>query len=135
MPVREPSKLEMQVLAVLWSRGPSTVREVLEDLSDGKDRAYTTVLTILQVMEKKGLVSHTSQGNSHVYSAKVSQRQAVGPVLRGLVSRIFGGSPAAAMQHLLAENDVSKDELEKIKELISEHEKGAKAPRNSRRNS
>ena len=62
-----PSELESQVLAVLWERGPSVVRDVQEALPDGKQRAYTTVLTTLQVMEKKGFVAHTREGLAHVY--------------------------------------------------------------------
>ena len=57
-----PSELELQVLSVLWDRGPLPVRAIRELLPDGKDRAYTTVLTLLQILEKKGLVGHTSQG-------------------------------------------------------------------------
>ena len=122
----EPSKLEMQVLAVLWQRGPATVRDVLEALPDGKTRAYTTVLTVMQVMEKKGLLKHTNQGNAHVYAPKVTRKQAVGPSLRNLVRHVFGGSPAAAMQHLLAESEITRDELDKIKLLIAEHEQSSR---------
>ena len=122
MNVREPSKLEMQVLGVLWQRGPSSVREVLDALPDGKSRAYTTVLTVLQVMEKKGLLSHTTLGNAHVYAARVTRRQALGPALRGLLNHVFGGSPAAAMQHLLAESEVTHEELDKLKEMIRDLE-------------
>ena len=119
---REPSKLEMQVLGVLWQRGPSTVREVLEAMHDDKPRAYTTILSVMQVMERKGLVSHTSDGNAHVYSAAVSRRTVAGPLLRGLVKSLFGGSAASALQHLLNENDVSREELGQIKELIQAEE-------------
>ena len=75
MKLKEPSRLELQVLSVLWERGRATVREVQEALPDGKTRAYTTVLTVLQVMEKKGLLTHISQGNTHVYQPTTTQRQ------------------------------------------------------------
>ena len=122
MKSKEPTRLEMQVLSVLWERGPGTVRDVLEALPDGKTRAYTTVLTVLQVMEKKGLLTHISQGNTHVYRPTTTRRQTIGPVLKNLVRQVFGGSPATAMQHLLAEHEVSPDELAKLKQLIAEHE-------------
>jgi BlaI family transcriptional regulator, penicillinase repressor len=118
MPIARPSDLELQVLSVLWERGPSTARQVLEFIPDGKQRAYTTVLSVLQVMEKKGLVTHTSQGVKHVYRPAVSKRQTLRPLLRSLVSNIFGGSPSIAMQHLLSETDVSADELAKIREVL-----------------
>lgn len=128
MKKREPSNLEMQVLSLLWQRGPSTVREIQEALPDGKTRAYTTVLTVMQVMEKKGLLTHSSQGNTHVYSPKVSARQTIGPMMRNLVRNIFGGNPIAAMQHLLDENEVSREELAKLKALIQDREQ---SPRKS----
>jgi len=114
----------MQVLSVLWARGASTVREVMEVMPDGKTRAYTTILSVMQVMEKKGLVSHVAEGNVHIYQARVSRQKVTGPLLRGLVSQVFGGSAAAALQHLLAENGVSRQELDEIKEIIARHEQG-----------
>ena len=126
MNYKEPSKLEMQVLSVLWARGASTVRDVMEVMPDGKTRAYTTILSVIQVMEKKGLVSHVSEGNAHVYQARVSRQQVTGPLLRGLVRQIFGGSAASALQHLLAENEVSRAELDEIKEIIAQYELSAR---------
>jgi predicted transcriptional regulator len=129
---REPSRLEMQVLSVLWQRGASTVREVMEVMPDGKARAYTTILSVMQVMEKKGLVSHVAEGNVHIYQARVSRQEVTGPWLRGLVRQVFGGSAASALQHLLAEERVSREELDEIKEIIARHEQqgggGADAP-------
>lgn len=120
---REPSKLEMQVLSVLWQRGPATVRDILDAMPDGKSRAYTTILTVMQVMEKKGLVSHTAQGNTHIYAAAVSREQVAGPLLKDLVRHLFGGSRVSALQHLLQENEVSPGEMDEIKQLIATHEK------------
>ncbi len=120
----KPSELELQVLAVLWERGPSTAREVLAAMPDGKERAYTTILTVMQVMEKKGLLSHTRQGIAHVYRPAVSRRQVLRPLLRGLVQRVFGGSPSAVVQHLLDETAVSPEELDRIRRLIEEHGSG-----------
>lgn len=125
MKTREPSKLEMQVLGVLWDRGPSTVREVLEALRDEKSRAYTTILTVMQVMEKKGLVSHDSEGNTHIYKAAVSRQKVAGPLLRTLVKTLFGGSPVSAVQHLVNEKGVSSQELAEIKKLIEAEEQRA----------
>jgi predicted transcriptional regulator len=124
MKFREPSRLEMQVLSVLWARGASTVREVMEVMPDGKTRAYTTILSVIQVMEKKGLVSHVAEGNVHIYQARVSRQEVTGPWLRGLVRQVFGGSAATALQHLLAEERVSRQELDEIKEIIARHEQG-----------
>jgi predicted transcriptional regulator len=125
----QPSNLEMQVLSVLWERGPSTVRDVLAAMPDGKKRAYTTVLSVLQVMEKKGLVSHTRREMTHVYRAAVQRRQVVRPLLRDLVANVFGGSTADAMQHLLNEAPVDDDELAQIRRLVEEHRQNQETKR------
>src|ERR1039458_4126481 len=124
MKFREPSKLEMQVLAVLWERGACSVRDLMDVMPDGKARAYTTILSVMQVMEKKGLLSHVAEGNAHVYRARVSRQEVTGPLLRGLVRQVFGGSTATVMQHLLAEERVSRQELDEIKQIIARHEEG-----------
>lgn len=123
MKKNQPSNLELQVLSVLWDRGPSTAREVLEAMPDGKQRAYTTVLSVMQVMEKKALLTHSTKGNAHVYKPKVSRRQTLGPMLKGLVSNVFGGSVSSVMQHLLDENEVDEAEFEQIRRLLDEHDK------------
>ncbi len=123
-PKAKPSDLELQVLSVLWGRGPSTARHVLEAMPDRKARAYTTVLTVMQVMEKKGLLTHTRDGVAHVYKPAVSKRQVLRPLLRGLVERIFGGSTSAAVQQLLAETDVTEADLARIRDLLRQHEQG-----------
>lgn len=116
-----PSDLELQVLAVLWRQGPATVREVLEAIPDGKARAYTTILSTMQVMEKKGLLERVgARGLTHVYRPAVTRRQVLGPLLRHLVRNIFGGSPSAAVQQLLRETDVSDQDLADIHRLLEE---------------
>lgn len=127
--IGRPSELELQVLAVLWREGAATAREVSERMPDGKARAYTTVLSVLQVLEKKGLVKHRRDGRAHRYSAVVTKRQVLGPMLRQLVTNVFGGSPSTAVQHLLAENKVSAEELDEIRALIAEHDAAAKRER------
>ena len=116
-----PSNLELQVLSVLWKRGPSTVREVLEILPDGKERAYTTILTILQLMEKKKLVRHTRDKLTHIYQARVTQQDVLAPLMKGLIQKVFGGSPSAAFQYLLKEEDLDPAELSEMQRLIKEH--------------
>lgn len=92
MTIPRPSELELQVLGLLWEHGPLTVRDVLERLPDGKDRAYTTVLTILQVMERKKLVRHRTEGRTHVYAPRVTREEVTAPLLSGLVRHVFGGN-------------------------------------------
>lgn len=120
----KPSDMEMQVLSVLWDFGPSTARDVLERLPDRKDRAYTTVLSIMQVMEKKGLLTHSVEGRANVYKPAVTRKQVMKPFMRSLVQNVFGGSPARALQHLLEDETVDADQLAAIRELIDKHDLG-----------
>jgi BlaI family transcriptional regulator, penicillinase repressor len=115
-----PSDLELQVLSVLWKKGPCTARQVLDAMPDKKKRAYTTVLTVMQVMEKKGLLSHTRDGMANVYKPSLSRAQILRPILRGWVTKIFGGSPSAAIQQLLSDTEVDDAELAKIQALVKD---------------
>ncbi|MDB5388730.1 MAG: putative transcriptional regulator, partial [Planctomycetaceae bacterium] len=98
-----PAEFELQILTVLWDHGPATVRQVMERIDDGKERAYTSVLSVIQVMQKKGLINAAKpqEGLAYVYSAKVARDQVVGPMLRGFVDKVFGGSHRMAVQQLL----------------------------------
>lgn len=119
----KPSDLELQVLSVLWRQGPLTARQVLEEMPDGKKRAYTTILSVMQVMEKKGLLKHKRQGQAYVFTPTVSKGQVIGPLLRGLVANVFGGRPTEAMMHLLDVSQVSDEELHEMRKLLETHEK------------
>jgi BlaI family transcriptional regulator, penicillinase repressor len=114
----KPSELEMQVLSVLWENGPSTVRQILERLPDGKQRAYTTVLTVMQGMSRKGLVTHTQEGAAHVYHSTVRRQEAVRPVMQKLLQNVFGGDPSKVVQALLDSTEVSEEEMNEIRKLI-----------------
>jgi BlaI family penicillinase repressor len=111
----------MQILAVLWRSGPSTARGVLATLPDGKQRAYTTVLSTMQVMEKKGLLRRSREGLTDFWRPAVTKSGVLGPFLRGLVANIFGGDPAVAMQHILEETDVQEADVKAIRKLLDAH--------------
>jgi len=122
---QQPSDLELQILGVLWEVGPSSVRDVLERMPDGKARAYTTILSCLQVMEKKGLVTHRREGQGYLYRAAVQKQRVLGSVVRDLLQNVFGGRPSAALQYFIAEGDCTPDELARLQQLIDE-KKGKK---------
>jgi len=122
----KPSALELQVLGVLWQRGNATAREVLDSMPDGKARAYTTVLTVLQGLEKKGFVKRATTGVSHVWSAKASREKTTAPVLRELIQNAFGGSPVMAMQQLLGSEKVSAAELDELRKILDDAKRGIK---------
>ncbi|MBI9017661.1 MAG: BlaI/MecI/CopY family transcriptional regulator [Phycisphaerae bacterium] len=114
----KPSELEMQVLAVLWEKGPSTVRDALNSMPDGKERAYTTILSVMQVMEKKGLLTHRKQGTAHVYKPTISQEQILTPYLTRMVQNIFGGKASAAIS-MIIKQCTNKEDLKEIQEIVA----------------
>ena len=120
MKTAKPSDLEMQILSVLWDRGASTAREVLKAMPDGKQRAYTSILSVMQVMEKKGLLKHTNRGVAHVYSPTVPRKKIIRPFMHKVVTEVFGGKPSAMMQALLTETPVSDEEMARIHQLLEQ---------------
>ena len=117
-----PTEFELRILNVLWERGPSTAREVLEDLESRSRRklGYTTVLKMLQVMETKDMVSVDRSERSHVYGARLRRRPTLKRMVGEFVERAFDGDPAEMMLHLLHEGRIGEDELERIEDKIAE---------------
>jgi len=120
MPLRrKPTDAELDILAVLWDRGPSTVRQIAEAL--GRENAYTTVLKLLQIMTEKRLVQRRESGRLHIYTATSSRDQTQGHLVRDLLDRAFGGSAAQLVLRALSTKKASPEELEEIRKLIDHH--------------
>lgn len=113
-----PTNAELQVLRVLWGKGPSTVREVHESLYSGTDTAYTTTLKLMQNLHAKGLVKRDEGQRQHVYAAVAREDDTLQDVVRGLIDRAFDGSAASLAMHALEARSASKEELAELKELI-----------------
>jgi BlaI family penicillinase repressor len=109
---------ELDVMAVLWERGSATVREVQEQLEP--DLAYTTVLTILRTLEAKGHVRHEPEGRAHRYHATVARDAAGASALRRLVSKVFEGSPEALLTQLVSDEELSEEDLRRLRRLLDE---------------
>jgi BlaI family penicillinase repressor len=116
--------LELEILNVLWARGPSTVREVLDALPRRPRPAYTTILTMLRLMHEKGYLDRDERGKAHVYSARLREANVKRGLLRGLLDRAFGGSAEALLVRLLQDERLSREELDRVKRLIAEKEAG-----------
>lgn len=117
---RRPSELELQVLGVLWEQGPLCVRDLVPLLPDGKERAYTTVLTVLQGMERKKLVTHSREGLTHVYRPLVVREEITRPVLQTLMHHLFAGNPARVVQALVQAADASPEDLKAMRKIINQ---------------
>lgn len=116
-----PSELELKILQALWRNGPGTARDVLTGLKDGKTRAYTTVLTTLQIMERKGFVARTREGISDRWRAALKERKAMSGFWKKLVARVCGGRPSVAVQHLLDVGALDESELAEMERMIRDY--------------
>lgn len=120
----QPSEFELQILGALWEHGSGTVRQVMDWIADGKPRAYTSVLSVMQVMQKKRLlgVEKEREGLAHVFTPLVTREQIVVPLLRGLVARVFGRQSQLAVQQLMDAEAAPGDEIEHLRNLLDELE-------------
>jgi predicted transcriptional regulator len=110
---------EVDVMQVLWDRGPSVVAEVRAALKD--ELAYTTVLTILRTLESKGYVGHEEVGRGHRYFAKVKQQAAQDSALRHVTSKLFKGSSELLFTRLVSDSRLSPEELARMRQLLADH--------------
>ncbi|HEX5163621.1 MAG TPA: BlaI/MecI/CopY family transcriptional regulator [Steroidobacteraceae bacterium] len=108
---------EADVMQVLWDHGPSVVNEVKDRLPD--DLAYTTVLTILRTLEQKGYVKHEEEGRVHRYFAAVREDAARKSALQHLTGKLFKGSSELLFTHLVADRKLSKEQIERMRELLA----------------
>lgn len=119
----KPTAAELDLLSILWDRGPVTVREIHDAAGDGKGTGYTTTLKILQNMTAKGLVKRDESQRSHIYSAAVRKEQTQRQLVRDLLQRAFGGCSAKLVVQALSEQKATAAELAEIRSLLDEIEK------------
>ena len=109
---------ELDIMGVLWDRGPSTVAQVRDHLKD--PLAYTTVLSLLRTMEDKGHVAHVEEGRAFRYRAVVEKGDARVSALNRITRKLFGGSQEMLLSHLVSDHGLSEEEMERIKRLLEE---------------
>ena len=115
--------LQLAIMEVLWSSGEASVGTVKEVLDSSRPLAYTTIGTMLAKMERKGLVTHRIEGRANVYRPAIPRENVSRSMVDDLVERLFGGDIAGMVCHLLEDADVSRDELNRLKELLRQKEK------------
>ena len=115
---KHPTELELAILKVIWEQGPQRVREVRQGLRPTRKLAYTTVMTMMNIMVDKGYLSRQKQGPSYVYQPEVSRKTTVRRILRDMVNRVFDGSAAAVMVNLLESADLDEAETRKLRQLL-----------------
>lgn len=121
-----PTDAELEILNVLWQRGPSTVREVYDEITRGREAGYTTVLKMMQIMAEKGLVRRDETERAHVYKPTRAREQTQRQLLRGLLERAFEGSAGSLVMQALSTKRASGAELAQIRELLDELEERQK---------
>ena len=119
----QPTPSELEILHVLWHRGPSTVREIHDELSKGKDLGYTSALKLLQIMTTKGLVTRAEEQRAHIYSASEPAEATKQQLATDVLQRVFRGSASQLMQHALSGRRSSRQEIEEIRALLDEFER------------
>ena len=115
---KRPTPAELEILQVLWERGPSTVRAVFERLNMDKPTGYTTVLKLLQIMTDKHLVRRDAQQRAHVYQARVLREDTQSQLVSDLVDRAFGGSASRMVLHALSSERASAEDLAEIRRTL-----------------
>ncbi len=116
-----PSDLELQALSVLYSEGPTTVATVLGAMPDRRERAYTTILSVMQSLERKGLVKAQRDGRAYVYRPIKSQESIVAPLAKDFVQNAFGGSIGSAILLLLSSGVLTPEEKLAVQGELTKH--------------
>ncbi|MDQ3755648.1 MAG: BlaI/MecI/CopY family transcriptional regulator [Acidobacteriota bacterium] len=120
-----PTGAELEILNVLWRRGPATVREVQEELRKSKPAmGYTTVLKLMQIMAGKNLVRRDERQRAHVYEARLAEEQTQAQLVGDLLERAFKGSAKKLVLQALSSKQASAEELAEIRQLLDDFERG-----------
>jgi len=118
----EPTKSELEILQVLWENGPSTVREVNNELLKQKDVNYTTTLKLMQIMADKGILARDESQMKHIYSVAEDEQKTKEHLLDKFVDSMYKGSASKLVMQLLGNKNTSKEELQEIKDILKKLE-------------
>ena len=119
-----PTDAELAILRVLWERGPSTVRDIHEAMSDRQTTVYTTTLKFLQIMFEKGLVERDDSRRTHVYAPRLREEETQRQLVGDLLERAFGGSAEKLVLQALSAKGIAAEDLARIRQLLDEIEGG-----------
>ena len=120
---QKPTGSELEILQVLWERGPSTVREVHEQLNAKRPMGYTGVLKLMQIMTAKGAVRRNEEQRAHVYEAVEPAEKTKQQFALDVLERVFDGSASELMMHALAGHKATKEEMEELRRLLKDYER------------
>lgn len=112
------TEAELRLMKILWRRGESAVTDLVAAMPDGESLAYNSVLTTIRILEQKGYVAHRQEGRAFVYRPCVAEAEASKSEVKHVLSRFFGNSREQLLLSLLGDEDISADELKRLKEAI-----------------
>jgi predicted transcriptional regulator len=118
-----PTDQELEILKVIWQRGQASVREVYNDLLKQREIAYTTVLTMMGILERKGHLQKTRGDRAYIYSPVESQDETQQRMVKEFVDRVFNGSAGPLLVHLVADSEISKAELAEVESMVKQKRK------------
>ena len=118
-----PTDQELEILKIIWQRGHATVREVFRDLSAQRKIAYTTVLTMMGILEQKGHLKKSAGEKAYIYTPTKPQQQVVRSMVNEFVHRVFNGSARPLLVHLVEDPHIRQDELAEIEKLVKDRRK------------
>ena len=122
----KPTTSELEILNILWSKGPSTVRDVHDVITESKEAGYTTTLKLMQIMHDKKLLKRDETSKSHVYTADVSQEKMQGQMVTGMIENVFNGSASRLIMQALGTHKADAKELSEIRKYLDEIEKAGR---------
>jgi len=122
----KPTESELEILNILWNKGPSTVRAVHEILELTKGSGYTTTLKLMQIMHEKGLVNRDNSAKVHIFEAAVSREQTQGQIIRKMVDTVFNGNTMQMVMQALGNHKADAAELDAIRKYLDEIENKTK---------
>src|SRR5579883_838613 len=111
---------ELEIMKIVWERENATVRDVYEALLERRKVAYTTVMTMMKILERKKYLKKTQHERAYVYRPAQPQRQVIGAMVRDFVNRVFNGSAEPLLVHLVEEHNLSREDLEEIARIREE---------------
>ena len=114
---------ELEIMKIVWQRGNATVREVYEELLKTRKVAYTTVMTMMGILEQKGRLTKISRDRAYVYSPAEPQEEIVGNMVQEFVKRVFDGSAKPLLVHLAENKKINQRELDEISQLLKKRRK------------
>jgi predicted transcriptional regulator len=120
--VAGPTEKELQILSILWSHGPSTVRNINKVMNQDESTGYTTTLKLMQIMYEKGLLKRNESAKTHIYTSAHSEAKVQEEVVDSLLDRVFAGSTEKLILRALSSKKVSASELANIKKMVNQKE-------------